>query len=305
MKSYIWCGLLLALWAGHAGADPNTPSAVITQATGPLAGNSPSPLYPALPIGSSNPLYVRSSTLALDASIQQLITILNAPLPVPTGGATAAAQAAGNATLVSMLAAQATAANQSTANGYLSTLATFSSSASTSALQTTGNGFLSTLATASASQATAAKQDTGNTSLGTITTNTGAISTGTGAPADSAYTGSGSASVIATLKGIYAKASSPAAVAYTDTVKSLSAASDTTLLSATAGLKSVCLMNIGTNPATFTNGASAAVVGNGQALSPAAGTGFQGGGYCFPLPPTNAIHGISALGTTIIVTVGQ
>lgn len=94
---------------------------------------------------------------------------------------------------------------------------------------------------------------------------------------------------------------------YADTVKSLTAATDTTLLAAsTAGRnKSVCLMNIGLNPVTITNGASAAVVGNGQALSPAAGAGFQGGGYCYPGPPTNAIHGISTLGTTVIVTVGQ
>lgn len=108
--------------------------------------------------------------------------------------------------------------------------------------------------------------------------------------------------IVSSTNPIY---TAPATTAYTDTVKSLTANTDTTLLAASATNKSVCLMNIGLNPATITNGASAAVVGNGQALSPAPAAGFQGGGYCYPLPPTNAIHAISTLGTTIIVTVGQ
>lgn len=97
----------------------------------------------------------------------------------------------------------------------------------------------------------------------------------------------------------------PGTATYTDTVKSLTAATDTTLLAATANLKSVCIMNIGLNPVTFTNGATAAVVGNGQALAPAAVAGQQGGGYCWPLPPSTAIHAISTGGSTVIVTVGQ
>jgi len=59
--------------------------------------------------------------------------------------------------------------------------------AATAANQTTANSSLSTIAT----------------NTGTSATNTGTTATGIGAPADSAYTGSGSASVIAALKGIY------------------------------------------------------------------------------------------------------
>lgn len=103
---------------------------------------------------------------------------------------------------------------------------------------------------------------------------------------------------------VVAGASGGSAV-FADTVKTLSAATDTTLFAAATANKSVCLMNIGLNPVTITNGASAAVVGNGQALSPASAAGFQGGGYCYPLSPTNAIHGISTLGTIVIVTVGN
>jgi hypothetical protein len=63
-----------------------------------------------------------------------------------------------------------TAANQSTAIGHLSTLATASATQATAAKQDTGNTSLATIATASASQATAAKQDTQITHLSTIAT---------------------------------------------------------------------------------------------------------------------------------------
>ncbi len=97
----------------------------------------------------------------------------------------------------------------------------------------------------------------------------------------------------------------PGTATYTDTVKSLAAATDTTLLAATPSLKSVCVMNIGLNPVSITNGSSPAVVGNGQALGPAPSAGQQGGGYCWIQPPATAVHGISTGGTTVIVTVGQ
>lgn len=183
MKSFVWLGLLLALLAGHAWAATNSGQSVVFIPGVQSGPCSTWPTCPAVPNDSTHPFFVSGTSgsdatkLALDASIQSLITILNAPLSLPTGAATSALQ--------------------TTANGYLLTLSTFSASASTSALQTsgnatlasmlaaqataanqsTGNGYLSTLATASASQATGAKQDTGNTSLATIATNSGTQAT--------------------------------------------------------------------------------------------------------------------------------
>lgn len=97
-----------------------------------------------VPNDASNTYFATISSqtagLALDATIQSVLATLQAPLTfnLPTNAATAT--------------------NQTTANGYLSTLAT-----------------------ASASQATGAKQDTGNTSLASILTklNAGIAVTGT------------------------------------------------------------------------------------------------------------------------------
>ena len=99
--------------------------------------------------------------------------------------------------------------------------------------------------------------------------------------------------------------STPGTASYTTSVVTLTAATSAQLLAA-GTYKSVCFMNIGTaNPFTFVDGAGPAVVGQGQALNPAASTGNQGGGYCYPVPPSTAIQAISTLGTTVAVTVGQ
>lgn len=93
----------------------------------------------------------------------------------------------------------------------------------------------------------------------------------------------------------------PANSTCTDTSVALTAATSTTLITATTGLKSLTFMDIGTNPVTFVEGNSAAVVGNGMALTGASGAGQQGGAYDYPSPPINAVQGISTLGTTVIV----
>lgn len=98
----------------------------------------------------------------------------------------------------------------------------------------------------------------------------------------------------------------PSPVAYTKTIITLAAATSATLLSASSAYKAVCFMNIGaTNPFTFTDGAAAAVVGQGEAINPASAVGNQGSEYCYPAPPTNAVQGISTGGTTVVVKVGQ
>jgi len=100
---------------------------------------------------------------------------------------------------------QATATNQSTANGSLATIATASGSQATAANQATANSSLGTLATASADQATAAHQltvqgklDTINTTLGgtlTVSSSSPARSSGSIASAASKSAGDLSSSV--------------------------------------------------------------------------------------------------------------
>lgn len=180
MKKFIrllLCAVLAVPGIGFAATNgpPSAPLARFTCTGSTCTG---------VPNDASNTYYATISSqtagLALDASIQQVVTILNAPLTInlPTGIATAA--------------------NQATGNAFLSTLATFSTSASTSALQSTGNASLATIATNSGTQATASGQATGNGSLGTIATAQGAQ--GTGSTFNPPSGGSG---VIGYLSGIY------------------------------------------------------------------------------------------------------
>lgn len=98
---------------------------------------------------------------------------------------------------------------------------------------------------------------------------------------------------------------SPAPVTVTDAPVALTAATSNALV-APGNYKYVCFMNIGaTNPFTFVAGIAPAVVGQGQAISPAPTAGSQGGGYCFPSPPKNGVQGISTGGTTVIVETAQ
>lgn len=196
MKSRIWLGLLLGLLAGHAlAAGPN---AQIVAPVVASPGCTTPPSCPYVQNASGAPFFTSDTTT--QSTLTQLLVAINAGITVNLNG-------------VSTLAAQ------NTGNASLATIATNSGTQATAANQTTGNGSLSTIATNSATQATAANQATGNTSAATTATNTGstatntsstasntgAISTATGTTGDTAYAGSGSSSIIAGFKGIYAR----------------------------------------------------------------------------------------------------
>lgn len=123
----------------------------------------------------------------------------------------------------------------------------------------------------------------------------------TAAPGTSGCPASGPACFVPTGSSSSPTTVTPANSTCTDTSVALTAATSTTLITATTGLKSLTFMDIGTNPVTFVEGNSAAVVGNGMALTGASGAGQQGGAYDYPSPPINAVQGISTLGTTVIV----
>lgn len=124
-------------------------------------------------------------------------------LPLPTGAATAAAQSTGNTALASIL----TALGQTLAIGGSVTVSNFPGTQAISGT-VTANAGSGTFAISAASlplpsgAATAANQSTTNTTLGNIDSDIGAL-------ADAAYAGSGSASVIAALKGVYSLLAAP------------------------------------------------------------------------------------------------
>lgn len=157
-------------------------------------------------------------------SVPVVIASDQGSLPLPTGAATAANQATGNASLATIAtntSGVATAANQTTANTSLATIATNTNGAATASNQTTGNTSLGSLDTNLGAKAdSSASTDTGTFSLialfkralQTLTTISGAVATAAnqstqitalGAPADAAVTNpASSASIIAALKGI-------------------------------------------------------------------------------------------------------
>ncbi len=94
--------------------------------------------------------------------------------------ATAANQTTGNsslATIATNTAGLATASSQTTANSSLATIATNTTGLATASSQTTANSSLATIATNTAGLATASSQTTGNSSLATIATNTAGLAT--------------------------------------------------------------------------------------------------------------------------------
>lgn len=100
--------------------------------------------------------------------------------------------------------------------------ATLPSNASTLTAQSAGNNSLSSIDGKLSDQATAAKQDTGNASAAQIVTNTGAISTqatavaaGIGAPAQGAWSGAGSGTLIEVEKYTASKVEASRALSVT------------------------------------------------------------------------------------------
>lgn len=94
------------------------------------------------------------------------------------------------------------------------------------------------------------------------------------------------------------------AVSITQTVVTLTANTDGVLIAANPSRRSLAVLNIDVGDATLQfNGA--AVAGSGWCLPAASGAGGMGGGYDWgSVPPTNAVHAISAAGTRIVVWEG-
>lgn len=89
------------------------------------------------------------------------------------------------------------------------------------------------------------------------------------------------------------------------TVVTLTATVDNTIVAANPLRKYLAIINIGTGLATLAFDA-AATAGSGWPLSEAASAGEQGGAIIFEASamPLNAIHAISTAGTTLVVIEG-
>lgn len=99
-----------------------------------------------------------------------------------------------------------------------------------------------------------------------------------------------------------ARAEPPTQVAITQTVVTLTAATDTAL-NLDPFDKSLCLQNIGAHDATLAFNGTAAVAGQGWDLSSTAGANAK----CWDsgTVPSGIVHGISTSGTTIVVLEGR
>lgn len=172
----------------------------VTQGTTPWVTNDPG-----LPdtTGIKTAALSTSFAPASDANIARetggnLATIktdLDSILTNTTGLATAAAQATGNTNT----------GNTATSTAAIAT----ATGAQADAAYTSGSGsiiaILKGLFTNTTGLATAANQSTSASTLSTVATNTGNSASADGTTADSAYAGSGSASIISILKGVYTK----------------------------------------------------------------------------------------------------
>jgi hypothetical protein len=102
------------------------------------------------------------------------------------------------------------------------------------------------------------------------------------------------------------RAEPPTEVLVTQTVQTLTAATDAALTGTGPGNRMVCVMNIGTGLVSLNFGA-AAVAGQGWALNAAGGAGQAGGSICWygDTVPRSVIHAISTAGSTIVTLVGR
>jgi hypothetical protein len=98
----------------------------------------------------------------------------------------------------------------------------------------------------------------------------------------------------------------PTGVAYTQTVVSLTATVEATIIAANVGRHGLCLQNIGTSRVSLNIGATA-VQDSGWAIQGSGVAGDQGGSYCWDagVVPIGAIHGIAAGNTKIVVWEGR
>lgn len=97
----------------------------------------------------------------------------------------------------------------------------------------------------------------------------------------------------------------PAGMSINQTVVSLSANSDTTLVAANHNRKYLAICNIGTGLVSLAFD-QAATAGSGWPLAAAMGAGQQGGEMVWEASAITqqAVHGISTLGSTVVVLEG-
>ena len=108
------------------------------------------------------------------------------------------------------------------------------------------------------------------------------------------------------LLAVTARAEPPTSVLVTQTVQTLTAATDAALTGTGPGIRMLCLQNIGTGLVNLNFGA-AAVASIGYALNAAAGAGQGGGSICWSgdTVPSSVVHAISTAGSTVVVLVGK
>lgn len=95
-------------------------------------------------------------------------------------------------------------------------------------------------------------------------------------------------------------------VTINQTVVSLTAATDTTLVAANPNRKYLAIVNIGTGLVSLAWN-QAATAGQGWPLTAAASAGDQGGALIFEASsmPIGEVHGISTAGSTVVVLEGR
>jgi hypothetical protein len=103
-----------------------------------------------------------------------------------------------------------------------------------------------------------------------------------------------------------ARADPPTTVLTTQTVQTLTAATDAALTGTGPGIRMLCVQNIGTGLVTL-NFDALAVAGQGWALNAAGGAGQAGGSICWyaDTVPRSVVHAISTAGSVVAVLVGK
>lgn len=114
------------------------------------------------------------------------------------------------------------------------------------------------------------------------------------------------AGLILALLPLSALAEPPTSVGVTQTVQTLTAATDAALTGTGLGVRMLCIQNIGTGLVSLGFGA-AVTAGAGYALNAAAGAGQGGGSICWngETVPRNVIHAISTAGSVVVTLAGQ
>jgi hypothetical protein len=114
------------------------------------------------------------------------------------------------------------------------------------------------------------------------------------------------AGLILALLPLPALADPPASVSITQTVQTLTAATDAALTGTGGGIRMLCIQNTGTGLVTLAFG-GAATAGSGYALNAAAGAGQGGGAICWNSNsvPRDVVHAISAAGSVVVTLVGK